>query len=192
MIDLKNTYIEDKEGELKYLWISECIKQGITDKYNQRNESNSDWIYLEVYDNVICGSDTPESESREITLADLKPDRPKRVKVSYEKVNQNKEDGLFWHCARDLSEGNCQFYTNGIHELQVTDTNVLLANYKAGLLYRKVESEITWQREMQEFVNKSKELEWTDDLSLTGSGVEWDNEFITMCHFVAEMTDKPR
>ena len=65
-----------------------------------------------------------------------------RMKAGYVRVDKNQEDGLFWHCVRDLLEGNCQFFTDGNPELLVVDTTVLLENYKAGLLYRKVETEI--------------------------------------------------
>lgn len=48
MIDLKNTYIENKEGELRDLWVGECINQGASDKYRHQEQFRNTWPYLAI------------------------------------------------------------------------------------------------------------------------------------------------
>jgi len=71
MIDLKNTYIANNKGELKDLWIDECVKQGIADEFDHGGDHNDVWTYLEACDKSIGGVDATTRNVKEITLSDF-------------------------------------------------------------------------------------------------------------------------
>ena len=134
---------------------------------------------------------------------DKKQSKPNRTKTEFVKVDKNAEGGKYWECARDFAEGGCEFFADGNKYLPVTNNDCLLANYKAGLLYRKVENEATWQDEVKEYLSNCKDL--TECVKLvvftskpdggfcedTGEWIRLQGEFIGLCHLVAELADKP-
>ena len=111
-------------------------------------------------------------------------------KTRYEKVNPNTENGSYWECARDFANG-IDFYTHGNKDFLVANNDVLLANYKANLLYRKVT--LDWQEELIKYLEEKP----VAGNKLGGNliyqlNIKWDlvteNDFIGMCNLVTELT----
>lgn len=81
MIDLKNTYIKNEEGELRDLFVAECGKQGLN--VNSERTLDGGYDYLEVYNGRICGTYHIEHNAKQLKLADFKP-----VKTVMDAVNK--------------------------------------------------------------------------------------------------------
>lgn len=110
-----------------------------------------------------------------LTLADFK-----KTKVEYVKVDKNADNGAYWECARDYAEGNCQFFTDGDSALPVDCNNTLLSNYISAMLYRRVETEVTW---LDELADKYPVHIQGDIIELTVTEFHKDT-FAEMCSFV--------
>ncbi len=64
-----------------------------------------------------------------------------RVNVEYVKVDKNAKDGAYWECARDWACGKVgMFWRDSLGEKVIQDNDQLLAYYKQGELYRKVDT----------------------------------------------------
>ena len=72
MIDLRDTWIPNVNGELYDLWFAECEKQGIIDAYRNKNNTVKKRKYLQEYRGDVCATDDA-GNAKEVTLADLKP-----------------------------------------------------------------------------------------------------------------------
>ena len=130
--------------------------------------------FFTIAGNKICG----KYQANNIKLKS----NPERTKVEYVKVDKNAEGDKYWECARDFAEGKYEFFTDGNKYLQVTHNNCLLANYKSGLLFRKVEREYTWQDEFESFLLLILSDSDTKETMACADG--WDKEFIEMCNIV--------
>lgn len=66
-----------------------------------------------------------------------------KMKVEYVQVDKNGDGGAYWECAKDFAEG--VEFTVKANELQIgVGIEDLLARYKSGNLYRKIETAVTW------------------------------------------------
>jgi hypothetical protein len=128
-----------------------------------------------------------------LRAAALKEKKP-RTKVEYLKVNGNYNEGAFWECARDYSEGVI-FTTMGSSEQLVVDSiDELLDRYKCNNLYRRIETPMTWKEELYDYLDNSCEMSDDFDDSFTieieGRPLEFnlnDDEFVDMCKLVASL-----
>jgi hypothetical protein len=121
------------------------------------------------------------------------PVRP-RTKTTYEKVEfkSDKEKALEFASSEF-------YYVSEIHPNQTySKVTTLDALVSCGSnLYRKVEREVTWKDELNDFLEECRWLEDTSEIHEvipkpdTENGEQFDNEFIKMCHLVASLTDKP-
>ena len=138
--------------------------------------------------NKICGShQAVDIKLKSEPNAPLKP----LTKAEYVRVDKSGDNGAFWECARDFSEvlSGVFHYMRDFELFAVNDIDELLRHYKANNLYRKVETEITWQGEVEEFISKSNTLTVTDfsDFIFEGADDTVVKEFIEMCHLVSSM-----
>ena len=207
---MRDTYVKcaDWTWEEKLLYIKACIGEDIPHSKICGNASYKKSDLLETYKNVAAyiycysngmisfneerdGLNSSANHGVEVNLSELKSEqeKPKRVKVSYERVDfvehweyfklMSKEGDLYVNCT-DLSyEG---LYGDNI--------NLANALHDGSCIYRKVETEMDWRDEV-----KSKyslvDFRNTDDEGCHNLG-DWTPEgFVKLCHFVAEMTDKP-
>jgi hypothetical protein len=189
---LLNTYIDDGCGELIELYAKACAHYEMEGEHFSKS-----WVeYHGVSDRGVMGSASgcsfyKKHGRKQLILADFKP----KVKVEYVSVNKELDGGKFWECARDFAEGDCEFFTDGDSALKIHTYNTLLANYRSGMLYRKVETELTWQDELIEHLRRNR-----IGLDCAICDGEFDNfslptlsnkQLIGICHLVASMTDKP-
>lgn len=184
MIDLKNTYIKNDRGELRDLYIDECEKQGIKVATSNRGLLNDvNYIltyalsgdykveYTNTYDNYFL--------DKEVTLSDLKP----RTKVEYVKCDFEHK----WEAVKFMEETEETLYTrpnDEYIELMVCESAVKKMR-QGTTLYRRVESEVTWQGELIGLL-ESNGVKHTDQICLIPEEV-----IIKLSHLVASLTDKP-
>jgi hypothetical protein len=123
------------------------------------------------------------------TFADLLDEHSvkPRMKVDYVKLT-----GDFWEVAKEYQEGKL-FYK--CTETCIIDTLEQLVNlYKSDNIYRKVETEVTWQDELNSFLGRNSVLY---DIEFQSKHVHIDTEiendqFIEMCHLVSSMNKQPK
>ena len=130
--------------------------------------------------------DTKTVDPRISNMAEVKP----RMKVEYVKVDKNAEGGAFWECAKYFVDNNL-FYRNHSGEGYpiVSNCHELLQKYEASNLYRKVETEITWQNELDTFLGKNSALY---SIECPSKHIHLDVEitperFVEMCRLVSSM-----
>ena len=182
MINLKNTYIENKPGELRDLWVAECKKQGFAIYYSSCSLYGLPWLY--VYNGKVMGCTLGcVSNKKQLTMSDLKPKRTKTefVRVETSEAKDYHTDELFF-----------QYGEEKIEPLKSVDAAFFIINQHK--LVRKVEREVIWQDEVNDFIAKSDAISLNHKLGMF-QAIDADSveccEFIRMCHLVAGMTVKP-
>ena len=169
-------------------------KQAEDDKATN-NDSVINAVIMSNFDPIVVNDYLTEEfkavNSRDY-IADLKP----RTKTTYVKVDKNAEGGRFWEVARDF-ESDGIYCISKVKEFALIKSDESLAYYyRAGNVYRKVETEINWKDELSNYISSCKSL-CRDSFIKHGCfererGVDvFDDEFIAMCQLVAELTDKP-
>ena len=183
-----NTYIENDFGELRKTYIDKAIELGYNHQGNR--ERGLDWYDLpyiainDSWDDAYVGQTADVtrgirfSESKILTLSDLKPTPTKFVKV---------EEPIFDLKAEfengELYSSDCE----GCYTQLKCKKKLYLAGYQDSI-YRQVE--IDWRDEVKE-VYDAVELPVGEQGSLY-MGEDWDEkEFIKFCHLVASLTEKP-
>ncbi|AUR90522.1 hypothetical protein NVP1144O_74 [Vibrio phage 1.144.O._10N.286.45.B3] len=181
--DLIDTYIKNDGGELRDLYISKLKEFGV----RVCGGDGFEYLYRKSFIGVRCWGEggqsewnnTPFKKAKELTMKDLvKPKTTKFVKVE-ESIFDLKEEFE----RGELYSSNCEgHYT----QLKYKKSLYLAAHQDS--IYRQVE--IDWRDEV-----KSK-YSLTDFRNLDDGGCinlgDWTPEgFIKLCHFVAELTDKP-
>jgi len=161
MIDLKNTYIKNDDKEKCRLYQDGCFNQGIGWDGNgersvyqaMRSRFTLNKVYTDGLGNELAYASHDEStiNLKEITLADLKP---KRVKVSYEKCEFNHA----WEMVKEFEESSAEteYYFNKNDDCQIKNIGSLGRELSLGnAIYRKVEVELTWQEEVNEYLGSA-------------------------------------
>lgn len=144
---------------------------------NQRSEADSDWYVLksEQLDNKgeLKSKPKTRTEYEKVDLNDA-------VKIIDDEMSN--ESNLYFRC----SEGDI------VPISQISGCDLIMNRHK---LVRKVEKEITWQDELKDFLSGTKYLSEDCPIVLDCDDgyrrKEWDSEFISMCHHIASITDKP-
>ena len=201
MIDLKKTVIEiKKNGELDacaakcYLKEAEkqglCIMNGNGIEYALgvlRNNKSSFYLACDGIGRVFYRKEDELAECRnfkKITHADI----GKRTKTEFVKCSFIAS----WAALKTFEEGDELYLLSNEVYIKPQDIYQVVGNHDN--LYRKVEREVTWQDEVNEFIAKSDAISLNHNLGMfqafDADSVECC-EFIRMCHLVAEMTDKP-
>jgi hypothetical protein len=180
MIDLKNTYIENDFGELRDLYIT-SRNAGTLSFYKTTPLYSGNFIWSGDDDHLGFASEKfcIEQGCRKVTLADLKP----RTKVRYVLVG----DESIFSLKEDFEKGN--LYDGPIHT-KVTREAHLISSWNNGILYRRVEKELTWWDELK--VNYAFKRNDSGLIVMKDESAFTDVNFISMCHLVASMTDKPQ
>ena len=133
----------------------------------------------------VDGANNPMSsdDNRFILRAAALEEKPKRVKVSYVKV----EDSIF-DLRPDFEDGEL-FQAMNNESYQVITGELKLAELLSyGLVCRKVETEIDWRDEVKR-LDESAIFHDDGDLFLIIDSKS--DDFISMCHDVASLTEKP-
>ncbi|CAH9011614.1 hypothetical protein VPHF27_0014 [Vibrio phage F27] len=187
--DLMNTYIENDFGELRKTYIDKAIELGYNHQGNR--ERGLDWYDLpyiainDSWDDAYVGqtSDAKKgirfSESKMLTLSDLKPTPTKFVKVK-ESIFDLK--GEFEHGELYQKPEFARDYS------LVSNVQALASALDGGFCYRQVE--VDWRDEVK------KEYDAVElPVGARGNlymGESWDEqEFVKFCHLVASLTEKP-
>jgi len=110
-----------------------------------------------------------------------------RVKVEYVKC----EYDYVWQMVKEFEEGR-GIYTRKSHETYIKIDNAPDVLRYMRRLYRKVETEITWQDELIDFcklINIEPRFPMSADHGYVQvSGMMKESEFISMCHLVSSLT----
>tara|TARA_R110002020_G_scaffold1840_2_gene8424 strand:- start:240 stop:560 length:321 start_codon:yes stop_codon:yes gene_type:complete len=105
------------------------------------------------------------------------------MKNTYVKV----EESIF-DLKEELEKGELYFYQGGEY-FSITDENQLCCHIKHNSVYRQFE--IDWASELREVLELTSHRPLgTGSVRVGGSDLT-DDEFILLCHRVAELTDKP-
>ena len=181
MIDLRGTFIKNKEGELRDLWVAECEKQGFN-LYNTHTLAITR-EFLEVFDGKIYATDDVEIDAREITLEDLKL---KSTKTEFVKVEM--KDAHKYH----TNELFFEYSSEKIDPLKEVDAAFFIINQHK--LVRKVDREVTWQDEVNEILDNCTNSE-NEKAILKEDGLYMDaflplDAIIEISHLIASRTDK--
>ena len=191
--DLLKTYVVN-EGEIRSLYVGLCNKFGIEYESNSNasgavDVTNAD--YIEVYAGICFYTNTPSKESsRELTIKDLQEKPTKFVKV---------EESIF-DLKEEFERGELYVSTCEGHYTQILGENGLFLAAFNNSIYRQVE--VDWSDELGLFlakkafdgasVNNLDISDLSDNLGTVSVNLELRfNDFIEMCHKVAELTDKP-
>lgn len=161
--DLMNTYIENDFGELREVYLSVCSKFGLH-LYHDGEQSfdvnfydgkyiRCDKYSLEDSENVLQSIDDNclgKYNEKQLTLSDLKP----RTKVVYEKVNFSSVG----ECVQSVHDnyGEYFFLNKGTGEYQIAEYQDSAWYWKEDNIYIKVEKEIDWREELNEWQHTAK------------------------------------
>ena len=179
--DLMNTHVDNVNGKLKALFLNKCKEFGVDYFENFINNAK----YIEVYSAGWLYTNRPEN-GRQLTIADFKP--AKKMNVEYVIVKDSifdlRDDFngrlLYWWYESDCKDKS--EYVRIISEYDLT------TYASSDNLYRRVETEVTWQDNAEELL----ELHSVSDDSDFYWYIKNDPEFvIKLSHLVASMTDKP-
>ena len=127
-------------------------------------------------------------EFRSLRFVDIKElSKPKPTK--FVKVEESIFD------LKEEFEGGELYFLHAFGYDQIDDINMLLVRWEEKRVYRQVE--IDWRDELVSFVdsceclNLDVHLRCFDKIPAVPYEVALHNEFIALCHKVAELTDKP-
>jgi len=172
---LLDSYIENDKGELLDAYVAAAKYHGI----NSYSCNTKSCCYVECYKSSkdagfeLVGCDSSgalEFTSKQLTLADFK-----RTKVEYVKC----EIKVFHKLAEEYVNTELFYAIDDQHQL-ITGLETLVAAYKSDIVYRKVETEITWRDEVKELFGNSYESLRVHKM------IECNNpKFIEMCHLVS-------
>lgn len=120
-----------------------------------------------------------------------------RTKTEYIKLNKNDKEVKFWEVARDFaeSEGIALYFLIDDSYLPIVSNERLLAEYKDGNLYRKVEKQITWYDDVIDYLESFSGdecktfIETIMENKNTGAEGHHYEGFINMCRLVVESVD---
>lgn len=186
--DLMNTWIKNDLGELRDLYSSVCNKFGIA-KFRGCK------LDLKVIAAYSCGGgvndlceliDMDEDEQRgemtELTMKDLaKPTRFVKVEESIFDLKEEFEKG--------------ELYEKGSGYTKLISESDFAFAYRENAIYRQVE--IDWRDELVSLVDSCEcldldvHLRCFDKTPAVPYEEKLHSEFISLCHKVAELTDKP-
>ncbi|CAH9011710.1 conserved hypothetical protein [Vibrio phage 191E37-1] len=181
--DLINTYIENDFGELRRAYIDKAIELGYNHQGNR--ERGLDWYDLpyiainDSWDDAYVGQTADvtrwirSSESKILTLSDLKPTPTKFVKVE-ESIFDLKEEF-------ERGELHCKNLCGSDYFIKLNTEVALFGCAAADNVYRQVE--IDWRDEVENhrYVLNSPYFSMRNH----------PDKFIAMCHAIAELTEKP-
>ncbi|CAM0051559.1 hypothetical protein VPHF89G1_0002 [Vibrio phage F89 g1] len=182
--DLIDTYVKNTP-ELRREFLSFAVKFGLIDSKSKIGESSEDAVVAYWSDatgegpGVGCWfayADQIKEECRELTLSDLKPTPTKFVKVE-ESIFDLK--GEFER--GELYSSNCEG-----HYTQLKYKKSLYLAAHQDLVYRKVE--IDWRDEVKKLDSHAI---FHDDGDLYFIIDSNSNDFISMCHEIASLTENP-
>lgn len=180
--DLHNTWIKNDKGELRDLYISLAKSFGIIDETCHGGLPFigifSEWEGCEVVGNTSELLFDQESR-KQLTIKDLKKEKPTPTK--FVKVEESIFDLKGEFERGELYSSNCEgHYT----QLKYKKSFYLAAHQDS--IYRKVE--IDWRDEVKK-LDKSAIFHDDGDLFLIIDSNS--NDFISMCHEIASLTEKP-
>ena len=184
--DLMNTYIENDFGELRDLYTKKAIDLGLSINVASIVTS-SRFIFTKInpekYGNVDHASRLDYLVStygpmKEVTLSDLKPKPTKFVKV---------EEAIF-DLKGEFERGElyCKNLCASDDYTRLSTEVALFGCASADNIYRKVE--IDWRDEVKKLDSHAIFYDDGDLYSVIDSN---SNDFISMCHEVASLTEKP-
>lgn len=161
----------------------------IRDRMINVHGENSHYDYMHKLNNAIIFMEKTEVYTDVGAKESAKP----RTSIEYVKV-----DGLFWNIAKEYKENKESiFHKSGENYFLIKTLESLVKSHKARNVYRKVETEITWQDAVADYLSKCKylinnsgciELDLNSCSTSTELLDEGGKEFIEMCHLVTSMT----
>lgn len=180
-----NGYIDNQNKELQKEWYKACEFYGFNMEYCERVGYLYKLSFIDGEGDVdFCNVIYPQVDRKtELTLSDFKP---KKTRTEWVKV----DDSIF-DLRPDFECGELYFKGPDGRYKKVLSSSFLAASLECKSIYRKVEKVIDWRVEATIFIsdNSTTEVEYTwavDGVNLS------DNDFIKLCHLVAESTEKPQ
>lgn len=129
--------------------------------------------------------------------------KPKRTKIEYVKCYFSREWEAVKHYNEvgELFDIDCNGNHTNVNDISGAWYEVVCRNYDS--LYRQVEVEIDWRDEVKSFLESCGKINGGSSLDeftyksnsdfehINKSNDDYDNEFVRLCHLVADLTDKP-
>lgn len=182
---LINGFIKNDEGELRELFFNACDEYLID---FEENIESSQAKYIQIVDFEWLYTNSTE-DSVELTIDDFKA-KPK-TKVEYVKC----EFKHAWEALKEYQEDGNLFLSAGAVGVYIPPNDIYQVVGNHPNLYRRIETEITWQDELEEFMSKCVHFDGANAIQDFYNGQPkikvLDNEFLSMCHLVVSLTDKP-
>ncbi len=200
--DLMNKYAVRADKKVFGLFMDACEKYGVTWSSGSAAKDN---VYGEAASTIHGEAASTihgdlghahvafyiDNGYTKLTLSDFQPD----IKTKVEYVHIKSNDIAFWEIAKEFAESDiCNIHFLSVHDdmVEVACNDILLSNYKSRNLYRKVETEITWRDELEEFLDGSLTCHDSDSPwhHVSDDWVKFDGkfnnkDFIAMCHLVS-------
>lgn len=120
--------------------------------------------------------------------------KPPRTKIEYVKC----EFEHAWQAVKAFEEG-VKMHFDAAYDMSSEPPAMVevasemeAARYaKCDALYERTEFEIDWYYAREEFLEGCEDSDYAQSMDVNGKSIH-DNDFIEMCHLVAELTDKPQ
>ncbi|AUS01505.1 hypothetical protein NVP1286O_14 [Vibrio phage 1.286.O._10N.286.55.C4] len=184
--DLMNTYIRNDNGELLELYIASCLEFGfhLSPAFNGSKLLDDEFMFIATGidgDSVWAVNNRYDAMTSQLTISDLKPKQCKPTK--FVKV----EESIF-DLKGEFERGELYFSEWGEEKsfAKIKKEHRLMNNLNSGNVYRQVE--IDWRDEVKK-LDKSAIFHDGGDLFLIIDSNS--NDFISMCHEIASLTEKP-
>lgn len=124
-----------------------------------------------------------------------KPAEPdKKINVEYEHLTEANTD--IWDLKQMLDDEVLFSKTShgDYNPYSINAPSYMLSQFIDYGVHRRIETEVTWQSELAELINKAECISNKNNIGMfalyDSNSVEC-SEFIAMCHLVSSMTDKP-
>lgn len=125
------------------------IRDRLIDVHGEPNNLD----YMHKLNNAISFVERMEEPSKLCGSGTGKEEKPKRTKVSYEKVDCKQFE--FWECAKEYQSKMHIYWKDSKGKFVIRDLNQLVEQYKTGVIYHRIETEIT---EREEFIEEANTL----------------------------------
>ncbi|AUR81481.1 hypothetical protein NVP1007O_15 [Vibrio phage 1.007.O._10N.261.55.F9] len=184
--DLINTYVKNDGGKLVSLYLEKCKEfgfvwfSGVGIEYH-RPFSGAVGLNEDVRLSVSDSSEEYfiKQKCKELTLSDLKPTPTKFVKV---------EESIF-DLKGEFERGELYSSDCEGHYTQLKCEKKLYLAAHQDSVYRQVE--IDWRDEVNSYFLKTKVLGIDCTIEESIETDFYNDEFISLCHLVASLTEKP-
>lgn len=198
MIDLdklKNGYVSTGNKKLARMFFIECLRHDELNMPIISSETFIEWAAIAVNERgTPCGHGSSAINGKiELTEGDFIQSNPPRTKVEYVKCELS-----YSEIAKEMIDGKIFYDESGKNSYAWSgyrfERNNGLSIEIRGDFYRRTEVEIDWKEDAKLFFDSYKQSDICDYINFhnENGNTVMQNDFIKMCHLVAELTEKPQ